>query len=226
MKSAALLAPHCTRCSKLSLAAPQIADTVGETAFLGYNSLTSPVTLVAMVVDGKPATAVAATAGKQVELVLDGSPFYAESGGQVGDRGVLHLSSDAGQLSVRVTDVQKAGGGRVFVHYGEVVCDGRLKVGANVTATVDSVLRRRVRTRAPNCCTPTTPNLPTRLCRFPPCRPSVTTLRLTSCKLRSRLCLVMTSPRPARWSTLIACALTSTARRCPLRLSWRVSSSL
>jgi alanyl-tRNA synthetase len=116
---------------------------VGETAFLGYSQLSSQAKVVALIVDGKPATG--ALAGQKVELVLDSSPFYAESGGQVGDRGVLTLAGESGQLSVRVTDVQKAGGGRLFLHSGEVEGNGQLAVGARVTATVDSALRRRVR---------------------------------------------------------------------------------
>ncbi len=118
---------------------------MGETSFLGYTSLTASAKVVALVVEGKPATA--AEAGQRVELVLDSSPFYAESGGQVGDRGVLTVMGDAGDLSIRVSDVQKAGGGRVFLHFGEVVGSGQLTVGANVTATVDPTLRRRVRSR-------------------------------------------------------------------------------
>jgi alanyl-tRNA synthetase len=116
---------------------------VGETAFLGYSLLSSQAKVVALVVDGKPATG--ALAGQKVELVLNSSPFYAESGGQVGDRGVLTVAGESGQLSVRVMDVQKAGGGRLFLHSGEVEGSGQLAVGAHVTATVDPALRRRVR---------------------------------------------------------------------------------
>ena len=123
--------------------APQIADSIGETDFAGYTALSTQATVRALLVEGKPASS--ARAGQAVEIVLDRSPFYAESGGQVGDKGLLHVAHDTGQLSVEVSDVQKVGGGRLFLHYGTVVGDGELTVGALVKATVDSALRRRVR---------------------------------------------------------------------------------
>lgn len=126
--------------------APQIADSVGETAFAGYTALSTQATVRALFVDGKSASF--AHDGQSVAVVLDSSPFYAESGGQVGDHGLLHVSDGAGQLSVDVSDVQKVGGGRLFLHSGKVVGEGELRVGALVTAAVDPTLRRRVRARA------------------------------------------------------------------------------
>jgi alanyl-tRNA synthetase len=118
-----------------------VADSVGETAFLGYGALSATARVVALLVDGKPFST--ASPGQTVELVLDSSPFYAESGGQVGDIGTL--SSENGSTHVRVTDTQKAGGGRLFIHRGEVYGSGLLEVESIVTATVDSQMRRRVR---------------------------------------------------------------------------------
>ncbi|MBF2097568.1 MAG: alanine--tRNA ligase [Gloeomargaritaceae cyanobacterium C42_A2020_066] len=76
------------------------------------------------------------TAGRPVQVMLDQTPFYAESGGQVGDQGYL-LGPD---LVVRITDVQKHG--EVFVHIGQVE-RGSLGVGDRVTAQIDRVSRRR-----------------------------------------------------------------------------------
>lgn len=73
--------------------------------------------------------------GEQGNIVLDCTPFYAESGGQVGDRGVLR----AGDAVFRVEDTQKHG--QVHVHQGRVE-KGRFRVGDKVTAEVDTTLRR------------------------------------------------------------------------------------
>ena len=118
-----------------------MADSVGETVFLGYNSLASSARIVALLVDGKPAAS--ASPGQMVEVVLDCSPFYAESGGQVGDRGTL--ASENGCTFVRISDTQKAGGGRLVIHRGEVLGSGVLELEGIVTGSVDSAARRRVR---------------------------------------------------------------------------------
>lgn len=106
---------------------------------MGYTTLTSHSRLVALLVDGKPVSN--ATPGQVVDLVLDSSPFYAESGGQVGDRGVLE-TADGG--CVRITDVQKAGGGRLFVHRGQVGDGHTISIDVAVKSCVDATLRRRV----------------------------------------------------------------------------------
>jgi alanyl-tRNA synthetase len=74
-------------------------------------------------------------AGESGHVVLDRTPFYAESGGQVGDRGVLRIGASV----FRVEDTQKVG--QVFVHKGRVE-KGTLRVGDRVTAEVDPILRR------------------------------------------------------------------------------------
>jgi alanyl-tRNA synthetase len=77
-----------------------------------------------------------AAAGRELQVVLDRTPFYAESGGQIGDRG--YLTGD--NMVMRVEDVQKDGD--FFVHYGRVE-RGTVRVGDGVTAQIDPGCRRR-----------------------------------------------------------------------------------
>jgi alanyl-tRNA synthetase len=88
-----------------------------------------------LMVAGQPVQS--AKAGARVQVVLDKTPFYAESGGQIGDRGYLSGSD----LLVRIEDVQK--GGSLFVHHGTVE-RGVIQVGEPVTAQIDLACRRRV----------------------------------------------------------------------------------
>ncbi|HEY8198776.1 MAG TPA: alanine--tRNA ligase [Candidatus Limnocylindrales bacterium] len=108
----------------------------GETVFLGYEVTNAKATVVAIVDGGAEVDAVAARAG--VEVVLDQSPFYAEGGGQIGDRGRF-LSSD-GSTAFDVDDTQRPVGG-LIVHEGTVWT--ALAVGQIVGAEVDSVRRAR-----------------------------------------------------------------------------------
>jgi alanyl-tRNA synthetase len=87
------------------------------------------------VVDGKPAAS--AAEGDQVTVFLDRTPFYAESGGQVGDTGTL----TAGGFEMEVTDTQKVG--KAHGHIGRVV-SGRLSAGDTVTATIDRARREAI----------------------------------------------------------------------------------
>ncbi len=112
----------------------QLAEHVHPTQFCGYEDAVATATVAAVLVDGKPAEA--AEAGQTVQIVLDHTPFYAESGGQVGDRGVL----SADNLIVRIDDVQKESG--IFVHFGRIE-RGTLRVGDSVSAQIDRACRRR-----------------------------------------------------------------------------------
>jgi alanyl-tRNA synthetase len=101
--------------------------------FVGYDDLTANAKVLALYADGNAVTEL--KAGQAGVVVLDTTPFYAESGGQVGDQGMLHNAG--GQFNVADTLKIKAD---VFGHHGEVK-SGSLKVGDAVQAHVDLGLR-------------------------------------------------------------------------------------
>ncbi len=101
--------------------------------FVGYDQLTQATKIVALYADGTPVTAL--NAGQMGVVVLEATPFYSESGGQVGDEGAVF--SDAGLFEVGDTQKIKAD---VFGHHGTLKT-GTLKVGDAVTAHVDATQR-------------------------------------------------------------------------------------
>ncbi|HEX4299711.1 MAG TPA: alanine--tRNA ligase [Gammaproteobacteria bacterium] len=105
----------------------------GETTFKGYEHLAHKGKVTALF-KGKDAVQKLA-AGEQGMVILDQTPFYAESGGQVGDQGLLK----SGANEFKVADTQKRGGG-AFAHMGSVT-HGEIKVGDTVDAQVDESLR-------------------------------------------------------------------------------------
>ena len=109
-----------------------------KTAFRGYESLSEEGRVVALYRDGAAVPALAA--GERGIVVLDRTPFYAESGGQVGDRGEL-TKGGACLTLFAVADTQKVQPD-VFGHIGEVTT-GELKVGDTVAAQVDHDARGR-----------------------------------------------------------------------------------
>ncbi|MGD8207175.1 MAG: alanine--tRNA ligase [Thiohalocapsa sp.] len=111
-----------------------VIDLEGETDFTGYDALEDQGTVVAMYVDGQMRDRL--ETGETGLVVLDVTPFYAESGGQVGDRG--WLSRDG--VCFDVEDTQKQGDG-VICHIGRV-SRGALQVGDRVDARVDGDRRR------------------------------------------------------------------------------------
>lgn len=115
-------------------AAGNAHDDIPATQFMGYETLTQEATLLAAIRDGEPAEYVAA--GEQAVLVLDRTPFYAESGGQVGDAGVI----SNGDFTFRVTHTTKTPGG-VFLHHGTLEAGALASLGS-VTAQVDEKTRR------------------------------------------------------------------------------------
>ena len=101
--------------------------------FVGYDDLTANAKVLALYADGHAVTEL--KAGQAGVLVLDTTPFYAESGGQVGDQGMIHNAG--GQFNVADTLKIKAD---VFGHHGEVK-SGSLKVGDAVQAHLDMAVR-------------------------------------------------------------------------------------
>ncbi|MCF3946467.1 alanine--tRNA ligase [Acidiphilium iwatense] len=115
----------------------ELKDRLGSSEFLGYTSEDSDAAVIGIVVDGAPANS--AKVGQDVAIVLNQTPFYAESGGQVGDTGTL--SADG--LRVVVRDTQKKAGD-LIVHFGKVET-GDLTLGQTVHAEVDNARRAAIR---------------------------------------------------------------------------------
>ncbi|WP_428428884.1 alanine--tRNA ligase [Pararhizobium sp.] len=115
----------------------ELKEKLGATEFLGYDTETAEGVVQAIVRDGKAIET--ASKGETVQLVLNQTPFYGESGGQMGDTGVI--ATDHAKLTV--TDVQKRGEG-LFVHFC-VVGEGTVKVGDAAALTVDHARRSRLR---------------------------------------------------------------------------------
>ncbi len=116
----------------------EIKENAGATEFLGYSTEASEGVIQALVVGGAPVAD--AAAGVEIAVVLNQTPFYGESGGQVGDTGVI---AGADGLRIRVTDTQKKLGD-LFVHLG-VIEAGVAHVPAAVVATVDHARRSSIR---------------------------------------------------------------------------------
>ena len=119
---------------KFKMAAGLAYDGV-KTVFEGYTHLAVQGKVTALYVDGVSVPRI--EAGQAAVVVLDRTPFYAESGGQVGDAGVL----EQGQVRFEVEDTQKIQA-EVFGHHGKLV-SGSLAVGDTVDARVDELRRAR-----------------------------------------------------------------------------------
>ncbi|AWL00925.1 alanine--tRNA ligase [Stutzerimonas stutzeri] len=105
----------------------------GETCFIGYQGTSGSGKVLALFKQGMLVDSL--SAGEEGVVVLDQTPFYAESGGQIGDCGYL----EAQGLRFDVRDTSKAGG--AFLHHG-IVDSGTLTTGAQVEATVDASVRQ------------------------------------------------------------------------------------
>jgi alanyl-tRNA synthetase len=117
----------------------EVAAEAGKTEFVGYQTLESDGTVLALIGPGGRARVVGE--GEEVRFVLDRTPFYAESGGQVGDQGVVRTPGG----TITVADAQ-FGPGDIIVHTG-VVRSGEIREGEEVLGEVDAA-RREATARA------------------------------------------------------------------------------
>jgi alanyl-tRNA synthetase len=105
-----------------------------QTTFTGYESTTGRGRVIALLKGERRVEFL--TPGEEGVVVLDRTPFYAESGGQVGDAGVLHTTS----LEFAVNDTQKYG--KAYGHIGMLIGPGELRLGAELDAIVDASRRQ------------------------------------------------------------------------------------
>ena len=113
-----------------------LAERHGATEFLGYDTEEAEGQILSLVQDG--AAVEQAGQGQQVQIVVNQTPFYAESGGQVGDTGLIKTETGA----ARVTDTRKSGG--LFVHVAEVTL-GTISRGQGAQLSVDHDRRSTIR---------------------------------------------------------------------------------
>ncbi len=107
-----------------------------KTEFLGYSENAAEAKVMYIIKNDQVAES--ATEGDEVILILDRTPFYAESGGQVGDKGVI----ESEEVKIKVEDCKKTEDGK-YLHYG-VVEKGNVKVGASVKAAIDAKRRMAI----------------------------------------------------------------------------------
>jgi alanyl-tRNA synthetase len=114
----------------------ELAEADGVTEFLGYDTETAEGVITALVRDG--AGIAAAAQGSSVQIVVNQTPFYGESGGQVGDAGYIRTATGL----AHVTDTKKAAG--VFIHIAEVI-EGEVKKGQPAKLEVEHKRRSAIR---------------------------------------------------------------------------------
>ncbi len=115
----------------------EVREKLGASEFLGYSTETAEASILALVVNGHPVDM--AETGAEVAVLLNQTPFYAESGGQVGDTGAITAQG----LRITISDTQKKLGD-LFVHIGRVT-EGQADVGRAVLAEVDHIRRSAIR---------------------------------------------------------------------------------
>ena len=109
-----------------------------KSTFIGYTALTADTEILAILVDGHPVPSLAA--GQHDDILLQQTPFYAESGGQIGDTGTITTPQGA---RFEVTDTQKPADG-IILHKGQLTA-GALTKGDTVSASVDATRRAAIR---------------------------------------------------------------------------------
>jgi alanyl-tRNA synthetase len=116
----------------------ELREKLGATEFLGYSTEVAEGKVIALLVDNKPVQA--AEAGAKVVVIANQTPFYGESGGQMGDRGIMF---NAGGIEIAINDTQKKLGD-LFIHLGTVT-KGTIAVGDVVEMRVDGERRTALR---------------------------------------------------------------------------------
>jgi alanyl-tRNA synthetase len=118
----------------------KLAEHIHATQFLGYTEPRSTAKVEAILVEGK--TTAVAEVGTSIQIILDRTPFYAESGGQIGDKGYLTEVGANGHspLQIRIEDVKKESD--FFVHFGRIE-RGTIQLGDTINAQIDRACRRR-----------------------------------------------------------------------------------
>lgn len=116
----------------------EILDKTGPTEFLGYETENAEGVVAALVKDGKTVDSV--KAGDDVRVVVNQTPFYGESGGQVGDTGIIRTAEGA---EIEISDTKKMLG-KIFVHVGKVT-KGSVKKGGTVELRVNHDRRTNIR---------------------------------------------------------------------------------
>lgn len=117
-----------------------ILKQVGSSKFVGYDELECEATVQAIIVDGESVKTVEGT-NQPFEVILNQTPFYPESGGQVGDRGTFSREDGHHGLTVVVRDAQKMG--ELIIHSALFDNGGSLSVGETLTARVEPDYRQR-----------------------------------------------------------------------------------
>ncbi|MDQ1566487.1 MAG: alanyl-tRNA synthetase, partial [Actinomycetota bacterium] len=116
----------------------ELLDASGPNEFVGYREAVSTARVVALL--DKTESIGRAEAGRKIDVILDRTPFYAESGGQVGDTGTIETADG----TLRVVDTVYAVPQKLILHRAEVV-SGHVAVGSEATARIDVARRERTR---------------------------------------------------------------------------------